>query len=119
MAQRADVAFTVEARTALYRQLLDRARRLMAHSESVVIDDSWNEQGWRDAAATRRASRPQPVWRCAARRRWGDLRVTGLSQRAKRGGDASDATAEALDRPAKAAVPWPEAVRLDTPASRT
>jgi aminoglycoside phosphotransferase family enzyme/predicted kinase len=108
-----DDAYTVEARTAVYRTLLDRAQRLMEHGESVVLDASWNEQAWREAAANtaRETAGVCVAVRCEAPL---DIARDRLRRRAERGGDASDATPEVLDRLAEQAEPWPEVIWLDT-----
>lgn len=108
-----DDAYTVEARTAVYRELLDRAHRLMTRGESVVVDASWNERAWRDAAAdtARAATAACVAVRCEVPR---EIARDRLRQRSKRGDDVSDATPEVLDRLAEKTEPWPEAVPLDT-----
>ena len=102
--------YTAARTDAVYALLLDRAARLLARGESVVLDASWTAARHRAAA--------QDV----ARRSLGDLvplrcRVPAdVAERrmASRGSTASDAT-PAIARALSAATdPWPEAVDVAT-----
>lgn len=106
-------AYTGEARTAVYRTLLDRARALLSNGEPVVADASWLEPEWRESAATlaRTCSSPMVAIRCVAPLGTAHQRI---SDRAARGGTASDATPSVLDQLARDAAPWPAAHVLDT-----
>jgi uncharacterized protein len=98
---------------ATYRELLDRARGLLELGESVVLDASWSDGRWRDAA------------RAVARETHSDLHELScevapeeaarrMELRARVAADASDATPEIARRMAAVADPWPEAVTIDT-----
>ncbi len=98
---------------ATYRELLDRAGRLLALGHSVVLDATFTDPRWRDAA---RALAEEAVAdldevRCHAPLGVLERRV---AERAARGGDASDATLEVTRRLAAAEVPWPEAATVET-----
>lgn len=108
-----DDAYTRDARTRVYTELLDRARDLLARGEPVVLDASWTEPAWRDAAgqAAQEASATPVAFLCQTPLAVAHDRV---SRRAEQAGEPSDATPEVLDRLAETAVPWPDAVRIDT-----
>ena len=98
---------------ATYRGLLDRARRLLESGESVLLDASWSDSEWRDAARTVADATSSDLHelRC-------DLRSVAAAQRladrARTGVDASDATPEVAARMATETDSWPEAVTIDT-----
>lgn len=106
-------AYTWEARSAVYRALLDRADTLLARGEPVVLDASWVEEDWREAAAAtaRAAAAPCVAIRCDAPTAVARER---LERRARKGTSASDATPAVLDDLARRMGPWPLAQDLDT-----
>ncbi|MFF3753298.1 AAA family ATPase [Streptomyces sp. NPDC002018] len=93
-----------------YEELIDRASALMSMGESVVLDATWTDRAWRDAAAEAagRADADLVSLRCevppgvAARR---------LATRPPGPSDAGPGVAETM---AATADPWPEAVTVDT-----
>ena len=91
----------------VYDELLDRARRLLARGESVVLDASWTSAHARRAAIDlARATNSDLVQL--------DCRVAPDVARARiasrePGSDASDATPEVFDALANRADPWPDA----------
>lgn len=107
-----EAAYTDDARARVYEELLDRAGRLLAMGEPVVIDASWGEAAWREAGertAADHAARWVPV-RCEAPLSVAHDRVR---RRAARDDDASDAGPEVLDQLAARTPAWPDAVHLD------
>ena len=101
---------------ATYRALLDRARRLLESGESVVLDASWSDSEWRDAARSVADATCSDLHelRCSLR---SAVAAERLALRARTGVDASDATPEVAARMAAAKDPWPEAVTIDTSTS--
>lgn len=112
-----DSAYTHEMRTAVYTELLDRARALLGHGQPVVVDASFVDPAWRETAAgvATETRSPCVALRCEAPV---DVVRERLRQRADRGGDASDDASDAdeavHDRLAREVAPWPDARSLDT-----
>lgn len=106
-------AYTHDARTRVYTELLARARGFLEQGEPVVLDASWTDPAWRDAAGqtARDTSAVAVAFRCETPLAVAHDRV---SRRAEQAGQPSDATPEVLDRLAETAAPWPEAIRIDT-----
>lgn len=96
-----------------YRELLGQARKALAAGESVVVDASWHDPAWREAARSlaREASAEFAEFRCHLPAETIAERVTGRS------GDsgADSATALTLVRMLAASeIPWPSATGVDT-----
>jgi aminoglycoside phosphotransferase family enzyme/predicted kinase len=103
------------ATTATYEALLERARTLLQHGESVILDASWNARRWRDEARRVAVATSSDLLelRCEvdtsiARQR--------LVARARAGSDPSDATTDVAARMAANADAWPSATTVDTAA---
>jgi uncharacterized protein len=93
-----------------YREMLDRARTLIEHGESVVLDASWSDPDERRSARhlAQDSLASLVELRCEA-----PLDVT--KQRiADRAGDESDATEEVAVRMAENFGAWPESTTVDT-----
>jgi predicted kinase len=99
-----------------YRELLGRAQVALGLGEPVVLDASWMDCRWRQAAGSIadattaelvevRCTAPAPI--AAAR----------LTRRARVGGDASDAGPEVARAMAAEAEQWPTALEVDTSGS--
>jgi hypothetical protein len=93
-----------------YQEMLDRARTLLSHGESVVLDASWSSAEERESArAVARETYAVPTeLRCVAPTEVTEPRVTA------RVGDASDATAEIAAQMSRRFAAWPEATHIDT-----
>lgn len=102
-----------EHTAATYRELLGRARPLLAHGESVVLDASWTDVAWRAEAAdvARSTTSDLVALRCEAPADVAEPRLVARPPE-----EPSDATPEIARTMAGDAAPWPEAVVLDTRA---
>ena len=98
---------------ALYRHLLQRAERLLAQGESVVLDASWTARHHRAAAVAlaARSSSDLVALECRAPAQVAAQRIR------ERGATASDATAAVAAAMAATADPWPDATVVDTTAA--
>ena len=96
-----------------YAALLARARTCLVNGESVVLDASWNDPAWRDAAAALGLETLADLveLRCVAPPEVVESRIAA---RHERGGDPSDATAAVARAMAAAESPWPTATIVDT-----
>jgi aminoglycoside phosphotransferase family enzyme/predicted kinase len=97
----------------VYDALLDRARRLAAHGQTVVLDASWTERRWREAArrAAGEVAAELVELRCDAPPGIAEAR---LQHRRANAADASEATVEVARALRQRQEPWPEATTLDT-----
>jgi aminoglycoside phosphotransferase family enzyme/predicted kinase len=105
-----------ETTAATYRELLERARRLLELGEPVVLDASWTDTRYREAAeAVARETCSELVeLECSAP---SDTANKRLRDRARAGTDASDATPDVAATMAAVADPWPNATVIDTTGS--
>ena len=101
------------ATDAVYRTLLEQARRVIGAGASVVLDASWRTVAHRrEAAALAEEIRARlDALRCVAPEAVCRERVR---RRAAVGTDPSEATPEVADWMAATFAPWPEAVEIDT-----
>ena len=101
----------VSART--YAGLLEEAAQLLGRGHSVVVDASWSDRSWRQAALDLgdRSGSVVVQLRCQAPPQVAAHRIAA---RAARGGDPSDATVEVAEVMALNADPWQQAVIIDT-----
>jgi uncharacterized protein len=92
-----------------YAELLARAERLLGLGESVVLDASWTDHRWRDAATAtaERTHSDLAALRCVAP---AELALERLRRRT----GSSDADAAIAARMRIDADPWPEALTADT-----
>ena len=104
-----------EATATTYRELLDRARRLLELGEPVVLDASWTDRRYRDSAArvARETASVLVELECAAPP---DVAAERLRERARTGADASDATPVISEAMANTADVWPSAHVIDAAA---
>lgn len=98
---------------ATYTELFARARRLLERGESVIIDASFVEAGFRRQAAltAEGTSSELAALCCEVAPEVAAARLAG-----GRPGDASDATPAVAAAMAARAEPWPEAAAIDTAA---
>ncbi len=96
-----------------YGTLCDRAHRLLESGQSVVLDASWSEEGWRAVAERVAAETASDLvaLRCEAPV---TLAMACAAQRTVDHEDASDADADIARAVAARFAPWPEARSLDT-----
>jgi aminoglycoside phosphotransferase family enzyme/predicted kinase len=96
-----------------YRAMLDAARAHLAVGESVVIDASFADRPWREAAAVvaRESAARLIQFRCVLR---SDEAERRLRARAARATDPSDADAMIAARMSEDFASWPEATTVDT-----
>lgn len=96
-----------------YTELLARARDLLAHGRSVVLDATWSSQSWRDTAAllARNSNAELVELRCVAPP---DLAGARIKARQANGSDPSDVTVEVASALADITDPWPSAVDIYT-----
>jgi uncharacterized protein len=108
-----DVLYGGAMTRATYGQMLDLAREALELGSSVILDASWTDEAWRKRARlVARGTRSELVeLRCEAPRALAESRIT---ERLRRGGDASDATVEVARAMSAGADPWPGSVAVDT-----
>jgi predicted kinase len=96
--------------------MLDRTRLLLERGESVILDATWRDADARRAAAelAEGTSSQLVEIRCDAPIA---VRQERVGQRARRGGDASDATTEITRGLEGRADPWPAATVVETTQS--
>ncbi len=106
-------AYSAQAKAAVYRLLLDRARASLAHGESVVADATWTEQVSRDHAGQVAAETSSALvpFEC---RTPTEIAVQRARLRKQAGGSTSEAGAEVAAALAAERAAWPEATALDT-----
>ncbi len=94
---------------AAYRELLTRARRLLARGNSVVLDATWSDAAERDAARrlARDTSSTLTEVRCVVAADVAERRIR------ERVDDLSEATVEVARRMGRTYAPWREAVEVD------
>jgi predicted kinase len=110
--------YTADARAAVYQELLDRAAASLRMGISVVVDATWLDPRQRQAArdVAERVSARLTECCCVLPAAAAEQRIRS---RAATGRDASDATPAVLAAMAgAAAVPWPQANRIDTSGPR-
>jgi len=98
-----------------YAELTARARQLLEHGVSVVLDASWSREAHRDAARAVAAATASELHelRCTAP---APVTHERIAVRRSAGPQVSDATVEIADALVATADPWPCAVTLDTDA---
>ncbi len=103
--------YTASTTAATYAEMLHRARVLLQHGDSVVLDATWNDRHLRQAARRLawRSLADVCELRCAAPPNVAAGRID-----ARAGDDVSDATPEVAARMALDADPWPSAICVDT-----
>ncbi len=111
--QAAEARYRPEAVAAVYRQVLDEARHLLALGEHVVLDATWADEAERslarDVAAQTSSDLVELV--CTLPRDQADDRIR---QRAVAGEDLSEATPAVAAAMAARFAAWPEATAIST-----
>ena len=104
--------YTPEWSRRTYRELADRAARLLRLGETVILDASWSSKDARDmiTAVAGREHAHLTSLRCAAPE---DVTAERMRVRARARG-ISDADADIAAAMRAEAAPWPEAVTVDT-----
>jgi hypothetical protein len=94
----------------VYEELLARARDLLTHGHSVVLDASWNDREHRELAAdlARHTCSDLTSLRCRTAEK------TAIARLRERTAGASDADEQIARAMATRTDPWPEVVELDT-----
>ena len=105
--------YSPDATEATYVELLHRARELVAHGESVVLDASWMDDGLRARARTIAADCHTELFEicCEAR---SDVAARRIESRLARQDDPSEATPEIRQAMARSVKPWGSATHIDT-----
>jgi aminoglycoside phosphotransferase family enzyme/predicted kinase len=105
-----------DATATTYRELLDRARRLLELGEPVLLDASWTDRRYREAAArvARETTSVLVELECHAPP---EVAAERLRERSRTRADASDATPAISEAMAATADAWPSALVIDAAAS--
>ena len=105
-------SYTKAMTDATYDALVSRARELLEQGTSVILDASWSSAEQRESAvsAAGRCFADLVALRCVAPLDMASARVV---ERARRGGDPSDATPAVARSMAADFDPWPEAAVVD------
>lgn len=98
---------------ATYRAVLERARTVLEHGESVVLDATWNDDAQRAAARALadEVAADLVELRCVLPP---EIAAARVAARERRGDDVSDATVDVARELAARAEPWPSARDIDT-----
>jgi aminoglycoside phosphotransferase family enzyme/predicted kinase len=106
-------AYRSDVTAATYAELLERAQRLLAMGESVVLDASWASDAHRRDAASVAARTSSELWQlqCVVAH---DVARSRLSARVR---DASDATPAVHTEMAVRFARWDDAIAIDTTAA--
>ena len=101
---------------AVYEELLRRAGALLQRGENVVLDASWLDPRWRDAARTLGEATSSMIseLRCECP---DDVVAARIGRRRTAGKDRSEATVDLARELTSEAPPWPQAVVIDTNCS--
>ncbi len=101
----------------VYGTMLEQAEAALRLGEPVIVDASWTDRGWREAAAevARKTASELVELRCEAP---AALAAQRIERRRQEADDASEATPAVAEAMAAAADPWPAAVPIDTSGSR-
>jgi predicted kinase len=102
-----------EVTQATYAEMLDRARTCLSGGESVVLDATFTDPTWRDAARAVASETTADLdeLRCVAPMATMQSRI---ERRAATGRDASDATTAVVLELTRQEVPWPTATVVHT-----
>lgn len=105
-----------EMTAATYEELLGRARKHLSFGEAVVLDATFSDPKWREAARSiaRETFTDLDELECVAPP---EVIEDRISRRADEVGQISDAGAAVLRELARRGVPWPGAKQVDTSAS--
>ena len=105
--------YCAERRADTYRALLERARLLLEHGQTVIADATWGDLAWRREAGELAASTSSGLIQleCAAPL---ELAAARAQQRLLAGTDLSEAGAAVARTLAMHRDPWPQATAVDT-----
>lgn len=105
--------YSTASSQATYETMLERARVALALGETVVLDASWTSSEWRSRAGAlaEACSADLVALRCEVA---AGVAAKRMADRARRGGDPSDATPEIAAAMAADAAPWPTATAIAT-----
>jgi predicted kinase len=105
--------YTQRGTDAVYTQLLERAESLLSEGESVILDASWIDARWREAAAAvaSRTSSDLVELCCQARPQVAERRIM---RRLHAGLDLSEATPDVRHSMSEAMDQWSSCVVVDT-----
>jgi predicted kinase len=105
--------YTPQVTAAVYAELLKRAEDLLRYGESVVLDASWIEASWRNAAkiVTSRTGSDLAELCCLVRPDIAEIRIV---QRLSEGLDVSEATPEVRRAMGVAMERWLSSFEIDT-----
>lgn len=98
---------------AVYAEMLERAAVLLARGRSVVLDATWLEPRRRAEAETVAADAHAELVEISCTAPRDDL-ARRITERARCGTDASEATVGVLDVQLAESAPWPDAIAVDT-----
>jgi len=108
-----DSRYRPDAVAAVYAQMLSRARLLLSHGRSVVLDATWGQAALREDAQAIAAETFSAIveFECHAPT---DLAAQRAQSRLLTGADASEAGAEVARALAAERDPWPHATAIST-----
>jgi hypothetical protein len=103
------------ATAAVYEELLGQAEHQLGMGQSVVLDASWTDKSWRDAARALadRTCSDLGEFRCEAAPQ---LAADRIARRLADHTDISEATPQIARAMSRSADPWPSATSIDTEA---
>lgn len=103
------------ATRAVYEELLSQAGHQLGMGQSVVLDASWTDESWRDAARelSDRTYSDLGEFRCRAAP---EVAADRIARRLKDRTDLSEATPEIARAMSRSADSWPSAISIDTEA---
>lgn len=98
---------------AVYQELLRQAEHRLGMGQSVVLEASWTDNSWRDAARSlsNRTCSDLAELRCQATPH---LAADRIARRLENHTDISEATPEIGRAMSRSADPWPSAIVVDT-----
>jgi aminoglycoside phosphotransferase family enzyme/predicted kinase len=104
-----------EVTAAVYEELLRQAEHCLGLGQSVILDASWTDDSWRDAARSLadRTFSDLAEFRCEAAPQ---LAADRIARRLANHSDISEATPEIARAMSRTADPWPSAMVVDSAA---
>jgi len=108
--------YDAESKAAVYREVVDRAAEAAGLGETVVLDAAWTSEVHREWARQVGVDTSTEVVevRCVLDP---DVAAVRMAERARRGGDPSDADAGVARALSAETDAWPEAIEVDTAAA--
>jgi hypothetical protein len=105
--------YSPEVTATVYAELLKRAEMMLIHGESVVLDASWIDARWRDAARAVASRTESDLVELCCRAR-SDIAESRIVQRLSDGFDISEATPDVRIAMGEAMDPWMSSTVIDT-----